>query len=260
MGASHPVYAMREMKAVLLVGGLGTRLRSVVSSLPKALASVGSRPFLELLMRQLSSQGIRQLVMCTGYLAEQIEEVVGDGSDLGVTVEYSKESVPMGTAGALKLAQRYVQDESEFLLLNGDSFLEIDFNDLIDFHRKHESVATIAVVPVENATRYGTVQMGSDRRVLGFAEKTGQNAPGTINAGVYVLDSAVLAQISDGPASLERDVFPKLLAQGVYAFEQQGMFIDIGIPEDYARAREMCDRLANAALYNHGSVPSTAIS
>jgi NDP-sugar pyrophosphorylase family protein len=242
---------VRQMKAVLLVGGLGTRLRPAVPSLPKALASVGDKPFLELLIRQLGRQGIRQLVMCTGYLAEQIEEVFGDGSNLGGTIEYSKEVVPLGTAGALKLAQHYVQHESEFLVLNGDSFVEIDFNELLGFHRRNSGLATIAVVPVQNASRYGTVQVEAGGRVLGFVEKTGQNTPGMINAGVYVFGHAVLAQILEGPGSLERDVFPRLLELGVYAVEQRGMFIDIGTPDDYARAREMCDRLSTAALYEN---------
>jgi NDP-sugar pyrophosphorylase family protein len=238
------------MKAVLLVGGLGTRLRSAVPSLPKPLASVGERPFLELLVRQLGGQGIGQLVMCTGYLGEQVESVFHDGSDLGVTIEYSRETVPLGTGGALKLAQCYLQQESEFLLLNGDSFLEIDFNELIGFHRKHGGLATIAVVPIEDATRYGTVQVRADARVVRFVEKAGKSAPGIINAGVYVFGSAVLAQIPEGPTSLERDVFPQIMERGVYAAEQNGLFIDIGTPEDYVRAKEMCGRLANAALSN----------
>jgi len=239
------------MKAVLLVGGLGTRLRPAVPSLPKVLASVGDRPFLELLVRQLGAQGIRELVMCTGYLAEQLEEVFQDGSGLGVTIQYSKEATPLGTGGALKHARSYLQKESDFLVLNGDSFLEIDFNELTSFHRKHDSLATIAVAPVENANRYGTVQVRADGRVLGFAEKAGKNAPGVINAGVYVFGSAILPLIPEGSVSLERDVFPRLLKQGLYAREQQGLFIDIGIPEDYARAREMCDRLTHTALYQY---------
>jgi mannose-1-phosphate guanylyltransferase len=239
------------MKAVLLVGGLGTRLRSAVSSLPKALASVGDRPFLELLVRQLARQGISQLVMCTGYLAEKIEKTLGDGSSFGVKIEYSKEEAPLGTAGALKLAQRYFQDESEFLVLNGDSFLQIDFSELISFHQKHDGLATIAVVPVQNASRYGTVQVEADDRVLRFAEKTGDHVPGIINAGVYVFGCAIFAQIPEGAASLERDIFPNLLELGVYAFEQRRLFIDIGTPDDYGRAKEMYDRLADAALYKH---------
>ncbi len=248
------------MKAVLLVGGLGTRLRSAVPSLPKALASVGDRPFLELLVRQLGSQDIRDLVMCTGYLAEQIQEVFQDGSDFGTTIEYSEEAVPLGTAGALKLAQRYVQNESEFLVINGDTFLDIDFNEFIVSHRNHGSVVTMAVVPVENSSRYGTVQVGADGRVLGFLEKTGQNAPGIINAGVYAFSNAALALIPQGPVSLEHDVFPLLMEQGFYAIEQRGIFIDIGTPGDYARAKKIADNLAAAAFHKHGSVPPAATS
>ena len=233
---------------MLLVGGVGTRLRSAVPSLQKAMAPVGDRPFLELLVRQLANQGIRQLVMCTGYLADQIEEVFEDGSDFGVSIEYSKEASPLRTAGALKLAQCYLRQETEFLVLNGDSFLEINFNDLIGFHQRHGGLATIAVVPVQNASRYGTVKVGTGGRVLGFVEKAGVNVPATINSGVYVLAAAVLAQVPEGPASLERDVFPRLLERKLYAFEQRGLFIDIGIPDDYARAKEMCDQLAERAL------------
>jgi NDP-sugar pyrophosphorylase family protein len=248
------------MKAVLLVGGLGTRLRSAVPSLPKTLASVGDKPFLELLVRQLGSQELRELVMCTGYLAEQIQEVFQDGSDFGATIEYSKETVPLGTAGALKLAQRYVQNESEFLVINGDTFLEIDFNEFIVSHRKHGSLATMAVVPVENSSRYGTVQVGADGRILGFLEKTGQNTPGIINAGVYVFTNAALTLIPQGPVSLEHDVFPLLIEQGFYAIEQRGMFIDIGTPDDYERAKKMSDRLADAAFYKHSRIPPAATS
>jgi D-glycero-alpha-D-manno-heptose 1-phosphate guanylyltransferase len=236
------------MKAVLLVGGLGTRLRSAVPSLPKALAQIGDRPFLELLVKQLSSQGIRELVMCTGYLSEHIKATFGDGSILGVRIEYSEETAPLGTAGALRLARHCMQDEHEFLVLNGDSFLEIDFNSLLSFHRKHCSLATMAAVPVQNSSRYGTVQVGADGRVLGFAEKTGENAPGIVNAGVYVFGNSVLTKIPTGQASLELDIFPKLLDGGMYAFVQQNLFIDIGTPEDYRRAREMCDRLVYATL------------
>ena len=243
------------MKAVLLVGGLGTRLRSAVPSLPKTLASVGDRPFLELLVRQLGNQEIRELVMCTGYMADHIQGVFQDGSEFGATIEYSEETVPLGTAGALKLAQRYVQNESEFLVINGDTFLEIDFSEFIVSHRKHSGVASMAVVPVDNSSRYGIVQVGAEGRISGFLEKTGQNAPGIINAGVYVFTSAALALIPPGPVSLERDVFPLLVEQGFYAIEQRGMFIDIGTPDDYARANKMSTRLADVAFHKHSRVP-----
>jgi len=232
-----------DVKAVLLVGGMGTRLRSVVPSRPKPLALVGSSSFLELLIRQLRNHGIRRLVMCTGYLGDQIESEFGDGRASEVTIEYSKEPHPLGTAGAVKLAQPYLQDVPDFPVMNGDSFLEIDFRQLIKFHRAHGGLVSMAVSRVQNATRYGTVEVDAGGRVVGFAEKTGSDSPGLINAGVYVFNREIFEHIPDGPASLEREVFPHLLDHGMYALEQHGMFIDIGTPEDYARAQQLCERL-----------------
>jgi NDP-sugar pyrophosphorylase family protein len=239
---------MFDVPAVLLVGGTGTRLRSVLPSTPKPLASVGDKSFLELLVLQLQSQGIRRLVMCTGYLADQIESVFGDGSEWKVAIEYSREQHALGTAGALKLAQPCLQETSSFLVMNGDSFLEIDFDELIRFHREHGGMASMAVQEVKDASRYGTVQIAAGSRVIGFTEKTGAGLPGLVNAGVYVFDRTIFEYIPEGPASLERDVFPMILGRGVYALEQRGIFIDIGIPEDYARARAAYDHLIDAAL------------
>ena len=242
-----------DTKAVLLVGGLGTRLRVVVPSAPKPLAPVGNRPFLELLIRQLGSQGIRTLIMCTGYLADQIEGEFGDGSGLGVTIEYSKEPEPLGTAGAVKFAERLLQGVPDFVVMNGDSFLELDLNQLIQLHRTHGGLSTMAVVSVENAGRYGTVHVDSGNRVTEFCEKTGSDSPGLINAGVYVFSAAILELIPAGPVSLEKDVFPTLLDQGVHAARQHGVFIDIGTPADYARAQELSDRLRRATVQATGS-------
>jgi len=242
-----------DIKAVLLVGGLGTRLRTVVPSAPKPLAPVGSRPFLELLIRQLGSQGIRSLIMCTGYLADQIESEFGKGSGLGVTIEYSKEPEALGTAGAVKFAERFLQGAPDFLVMNGDSFLELDLNQLIQLHRTHGGLATMAVVSVENAGRYGTVHLDSDNKVTAFCEKTGSDSPGLINAGVYVFSPAILGLIPAGPVSLEKDIFPKLLGEEVYASREQGVFIDIGTPADYAHAQELSDRLRRATVQATGS-------
>jgi len=239
---------MRNMPAVLLVGGMGTRLRSVVPSTPKPLASVGNRSFLELLIRQLRSQGIRHLVMCTGYLADRIASEFGDGSGWGVDIGYSKEPHPLGTAGAIKFAQGHLKNAFDFLVMNGDSFLEFDLQRFVRFHREHKGLASMAVVKVDNANRYGTVHLDDQNRVTGFMEKAGGDRPGLINGGVYILNRAVLGHIPEGAASLEKDVFPRFLGHGVYAMEQDGMFIDIGTPEDYARAQQLCDRLYEAAL------------
>jgi D-glycero-alpha-D-manno-heptose 1-phosphate guanylyltransferase len=239
---------MNDIKAVLLVGGLGTRLQSVVPSTPKALAAVGNKPFLELLVRQLRYQGIRHLVMCTGYLSDQIENEFRDGTSWDVAIEYSIESHPLGTAGALKLSQNHLRDSPDFLVMNGDSFSEIDFHQLLRFHREHSSLVTMAVLHVENPSRYGTVEVSTEKLVTGFIEKSGGGVPGLINTGVYVFNRAIFERIPDGIVSLEKDVFPRLLGQRMFALQQHGMFIDIGTPEDYARAQVLCERLYNGAL------------
>jgi D-glycero-alpha-D-manno-heptose 1-phosphate guanylyltransferase len=249
---SHPV-TTTDTKAVLLVGGLGTRLRTVVPSAPKAMAKVGDRPFLELLIRQLESQGIRHLVLCTGYLADQIEGAFGDGRDLGVAIEYSEEPQPLGTGGALKFAERFLRGIPDFVVMNGDSFVELDLGQLLQFHHTHGGVATMAVVPVENAGRYGTVHLDSSNRITEFMEKTGTATSGLINAGVYIFSSAILDCVPDGPVSLEKEVFPRLLDRGVYAVRQQGMFIDIGTPADYAKAQQLFDRLRRATTEASGA-------
>ena len=240
--------AREDIPAILLVGGMGTRLQSILPSTPKPLAQVGNMPFLELLVLQLRSQGIRHMVMCTGHLAGKIEEEVGDGHKWNVAIEYSKESRPLGTAGAVKFAERHLQQVSDFLVMNGDSFLELDFRQFIRFHREHRGMASMAVRRVPDAARYGTVEVDAQNRVIGFREKIGAEVPGVVNGGVYVFNRAVLRHIPEGPASLEKEVFPRLLEHGMYAFEQHGMFIDIGTPKDYARAQALCASLYRAAL------------
>jgi NDP-sugar pyrophosphorylase family protein len=186
--------------------------------------------------------------MCTGYLADQFEHQFGDGNGSGIQIEYSREPQAMGTGGAVKLASHNLQKEAEFLVMNGDSFIEMDFQRLLEFHREQKAFLSMAVRQVSDTSRYGRVEINAAGRVISFTEKASSNGPGLVNAGAYVFSRDVLKQIPDGPASLERDVFPKLLDRGIYAMEQQGMFIDIGTPEDYARAQEICGRLYAAAL------------
>jgi NDP-sugar pyrophosphorylase family protein len=236
-----------ETRAVLLVGGKGTRLRPIISAIAKPMATIGDRPFLELLVRQLSCQGIRRLVMCTGYLSREIEDEFGDGHTRGVEIEYSKEPEPLGTAGAIKFAEPFLRGVSIFLVMNGDSFIEMDLRELLRFHRESGGLASMAVLRMKNKKRYGTVQMDAKGRVYGFAEKISVESGGFVNAGVYVFNREIFEHIPEGPASLEKDIFPKLLAYGVYASVQGGVFIDIGTPEDYVRAQELNARLHEAA-------------
>ena len=241
--------AFEQIPAVLLVGGMGTRLQPILPSTPKPLAPVGEVPFLELLVLQVRSQGIRRLVLCTGHRAEQIEDAFGDGRKWDVAIRYSRESRPLGTAGALKFAERLVMPCAEFLVMNGDSFLEFDFPKFQLFHRQHGGLVSLAVRRVPDASRYGTVLLDTDQRVIGFSEKRNTAAPGIVNGGVYLFKPTVLEHIPDGPASLEKDIFPRLLEYGVYAAEQDGMFIDIGTPEDYARAQTLRESLCHAARH-----------
>ena len=236
-----------DLPALLLVGGKGTRLQSVVSAKPKPLAPVGGAPFLELLLWQLGAQGMRRVVMCSGHLAEQIEEQFGDGAGWGMEIAYSKETQPLGTAGAVKLAASHLGAHSHLLVMNGDSFLEMDLRRLIAFHRQHQALVTIAARHVPDTARYGTLRVNQVNRIVGFEEKNGAATPGLINGGVYVFHPAVLQEIPEGPASLEKDVFPRLLEKAIFAVPQEGMFIDIGTPEDYARAQALRAQLEQVA-------------
>ena len=239
---------LENIPAILLVGGKGTRLQTVVSSKPKPLALIGNIPFLELLVMQLRSQGVQRMIMSTGHLADQIEETFGDGGRWNSDIRYSRESQPLGTAGAVKFAEGYLEESSDFLVVNGDSFMEMDIAEFLRFHCQHGGVASMAVRKVPDAARYGTVHVDGSKRIVGFSEKTGNTSPGMINAGVYLFQRSVLKSIPAGPSSLEKDLFPKLLTKGMYAFEQDGMFIDIGTPEDYARAQRLYQELYQAAI------------
>lgn len=241
---------LMDIPVALLVGGKGTRLQSVLSSTPKPLASLGNGSFLELLVEQLKCQGFRRFVMCTGHLAEQIEDYFGDGTRWDVEIRYSTEKTALGTAGALGLAASHLRGSSDFLVLNGDSFLDMDFNRFLEHHRRCGGIATIAVRQVPDASRYGAVEMDSSHKLIRFAEKTTTEASGLINGGVYLMRREVLDFLTDQPCSLERDIFPRLLEHGIFGLEQSGVFIDIGIPEDYERAQRMSGELRAAARRN----------
>jgi NDP-sugar pyrophosphorylase family protein len=209
---------------------------------------LGDISFLELLVLQLRSQGLRNLVMCTGFEGEQIRKEFGDGGKWNVTIAYSEEAIPLGTAGAIKLAEPFLLQAPQFLVMNGDSFLELDVQQLIRFHTHYGGLATIAVHRVPDTARYGTVQIDAQNKIMCFREKMGMSDPGLINGGVYVFQREVLKHFPDGPSSLEKDVLPVLLEQRIFALEQNGIFIDIGTPDDYARAQDLYESLSRAAV------------
>lgn len=220
---------------ILLVGGLGTRLRDVVPKLPKPLAPVAGRPFLARLLDRYALAGIQHVVLAAGYRAQQIRDLVG-GQWAGMEVSYSVERTPMGTGGAIRLAARHCRND-EVHVANGDTWLDYSPVALEEATRSLGADAGIALVQVEDAGRYGRVHT-REGRVTGFEEKGGAG-PGWINAGCYFLRATAIAALpAHGPCSFERELLePWSQSFRVAAFTGTAGFIDIGIPEDYAAAQ-----------------------
>jgi D-glycero-alpha-D-manno-heptose 1-phosphate guanylyltransferase len=220
------------MEAVVLAGGLGTRLASRLSGIPKAMAPVGGRPFLEILLRQLNGAGFARVLLSVGHLREVIESHFGSAFD-GMRVDYVVEDVPLGTGGAIRKALSAAR-EAQVLVLNGDTFLDADYAAMMRFH----DGITMAVTRRDDVARFGGVQV-REGRVIGFEEK-GQSGPGWINAGAYVLPRLMEWPVDLGETfSFERDFLAREIGSlDVAAFEVDGFFLDIGVPEDLDRAQQ----------------------
>ena len=226
------------MKAVILVGGLGTRLRPLTINTPKAMVPVVNRPFLEYVIRRLSGHSVAEIVLAQSHLAQPIEDYFGDGGRFGVGLNYILEKTALGTAGAVKNAEEYL-DET-FLVLNGDIFTDLDITAMTDFHRQKKAKVTIALTPVDDPTSYGLIETDAQGRVSRFLEKPSwdQVTTNMINAGTYILEPEVISHIPPQTNfSFERDLFPFLLERGepVYAYPSPCYWIDIGTPEKYFR-------------------------
>jgi NDP-sugar pyrophosphorylase family protein len=227
---------MIDLPIVVLCGGLGTRLRPAVADRPKALAAVGDKPFLSLVIEHAKARGARRFVLCVGHMADQIEAAFGDGSALGVRIDYSRDGdTLLGTGGALKRAAAHFAPAA--VVVNGDTHLDLDLGKLIRTHaaaRARGAVATLTLAHAPDAGRFGAVELRGNR-VAGFREK-GLSGPGWVNAGAYVIERELIDRIpGDTAVSLERDVFPAALADGlrVAAMPHERPFADIGTPEDY---------------------------
>ena len=230
--------------AVILVGGLGTRLRPLTDRTRKDMLPLVDRPQLAYTFEHLRRFGVTRAIVSCGYLPTQIQEHFGDRyGDLGL--EYRIEEEPLGTGGAIRFAADGL--EETFFALNGDSLRETDLGALTEFHRERETRATILLTPVEDPSRYGLVRVNGDGRVLSFLEKPRPEEIDTnlINAGMYVLEPDVLELIPPGrPVSIEREVFPKLVEDGsVYGVALPGYWLDIGTPDAYLQAhRDVLER------------------
>ena len=235
-----------NVSVAVLAGGLGTRLRSVVANRPKVLAEIRAQPFLGYLLDQIAAAGCRSVVLCTGYLGDQIERTFGENHG-PLRLIYSREQEPLGTAGALKLAiTRFESDP--VLVMNGDSFCAIDIKAYWDWHRQRQATASIALTRVARSERFGRVKLDSEARVIEFVEKQQGSGPAWINAGMYFLSQAMLRSIPDGVnVSLEREIFPRWMGRGLYGYVSTGAFLDIGTPDDFAVAESFFAGLNGSA-------------
>lgn len=230
-------------EAIILAGGFGTRLQSVVSDVPKPMAPVNNQPFLNYQLRYLKHYGINRVVLSVGYLHEKITEYYGSEFE-GINIHYSVETEPLGTGGGIKKAMDMVLSNT-VLVLNGDSFFEIDIHSFNNHHISFNSECSIALREVDNAARYGTIEMtGGDgnrgRQIISFKEKNNIPSKGIINGGVYLLNKTTYLTKSPNvnSFSIEKDFFETQLQEiKIFGCLFNNYFIDIGIPEDYAKAQ-----------------------
>jgi mannose-1-phosphate guanylyltransferase len=222
------------MQAVILVGGQGTRLRPLTSTLPKPIVPLVDRPFIAFMLEWLRGHGVDDVIMSCGFLATSVREVLGDGSELGIRLRFVEEPDPRGTAGALKLAEPMLDER--FLMLNGDVLTDIDLTAQIAQHEATGATATLALVPVADPTAYGLVILEQDRSVRDFVEKPSSDRvqSNLISAGAYVLERKILELVApDRNVSIEREVWPALIGAGLYGFPSESYWLDIGTPARY---------------------------
>ena len=222
------------MQALILAGGEGTRLRPLTSTVPKPVVPLVDRPFIGFMLDWLRGHGVDDVVMSCGFLASGVRDVLGDGAGLGIRLRYFEEPSPMGTGGALKYAEELLDER--FLMLNGDVLTDMDLTAQIARHEATGARATLALYPVDDPSRYGLVRLTDGDRVSEFVEKPAADQIDTnnISAGAYVLERSVLDLLEPGrPASIERDVFPRLVGEGLHGFVHGGYWLDIGTPETF---------------------------
>ena len=224
-----------NITALILAGGLGTRLSSVVSDRPKVLASVNGRPFLSYLLEQLIAADFRDVILCTGYKAEMIKKAFGNCYK-NLTIRYSRESEPLGTGGALRYALPMIEEET-VLAMNGDSYIDEDMSAYIEWYFKNKVETALLLTKVADASRYGSVEVNIKGCIICFDEKKENAGSGYINAGVYIFKKHLLESIpSASPFSLEREFFPSLIGKGLFGYLCESELLDIGTPKSYGRA------------------------
>lgn len=226
---------LADITAVILAGGRGERLQPVLPNIPKVLAPVLGRPYLSHLMDRLAGEGILDVVLCTGYGADQVMDHMGK-SYRTMTLTYSEESRPLGTAGALKHALPLIKSRRA-LVLNGDSYFSGTLDKFFRWSVDQDHPLSMMLYFSDETKRFGRVSMNSEGRITRFHEKDSDSGPGWINAGIYSIKKDIIAAIPEGECiSLEQCIIPSLIDTGIYGFPCEGRFIDIGTPDSYALA------------------------
>lgn len=226
-------------EAIILAGGFGTRLQSVVADRPKPMALVCDKPFLHYLFQYLKHYKIQKVILSVGHKAEMIQEYFGEKYD-EIIIDYAVEKEPMGTGGGIRMAMEKC-NEKEVLVLNGDSFFDINLISFYNFYINQQSDVALAVRHIEDSSRYGTIQLNDSNRINLFTEKTGKAIPGIISAGIYIINRKLYLNHTsiNKNFSIEKDFFePNVNFYNLHAYLSEGYFIDIGIPEDYAKAQQ----------------------
>ena len=226
------------LDAIILAGGLGTRLSHRVPNTPKALAPIRGTAFLQYLLSQLSnSRQISKVILALGYRADAIQIWLSEKHFL-FDIECSIETSPQGTGGALLLALTKTEKET-LLVLNGDSYSDTNIDDFYSFHKNHQADLSIATVEVNDISRYGSIEFEANQRIRQFREKSNKAHRGWINAGTYLIEKELIASYEPKSCSLEKDLFPRFLEQKIFAYPHLGVFIDIGTTESYEEAQTM---------------------
>jgi len=227
-----------RVDVVILCGGMGTRLKAIVDDKPKPMAEIDKRPFIDVLIEHVSTFGFHRFILCAGYKAESIQEYYKSKKSR-VEILTIKEKELLGTGGAVKNAEALIQS-SPFLVLNGDSFLDIDLCKFIDFHIAKKALLSIALIGAKDTKDYGLIEIDSSNRIVRFSEKEKTDQNSLINAGIYLFNKEVLSLMPGNKKfSLEYDFFPKIVGRKFYGYLANGFFIDIGTPERYMQAKQL---------------------
>ena len=220
--------------AVILAGGKGSRLKPLISDVPKPLANIAGKPFLFLLLEMLAASGIKKVVLLTSYMHEKIKVACQDGEAFGLEILYSEEKEPLGTAGALRHAKHLLNSHENFILMNGDTYLDCSIESMLTHSLTHGILGIISLCQPEEIARFGSVQLGENNIIEAFREKDTQST-GFVNAGIYKLSREILKLIPENQfCSLETDIFPTLVRKkALLGLPLEGLFYDIGTPESY---------------------------